>query len=200
MRIGATSMKKVFNYFSDLIQRRFSKSIPTTEDSMRYTFFHSLIVKGGYRPEDIVLEQPYTNPKFKGNKLDLYAVSKNKTMSAAFEFKYHRGNAAGYTSKAGELFWDIAKLANFKAKSKFIVYLTDENMKKYLTNPRNKHDWFSLAVDNSVIIDNDYACKFPKSLTSWIDGDNYINKCRLRLCFQSVLPKSHCLKIYEIED
>lgn len=195
-------VKVVFKSFCNLLSNRLNKNILTTEDSIRYTFFHSLVTKGGYKPNDIILEHPYKHFKFKDNKLDLYVISKNKKQSLAFEFKYHRGDSGAYTSKAGELFWDIAKLANFNAKGRYIIYITDNKMKEYLSNPRNKlNDLFSLSINDNLTIDRKYIENHSKTLVSWIksEGTYYIKKCQITSTFQSNLPKKHHLRIYRIK-
>ncbi|MBM3245279.1 MAG: hypothetical protein FJZ15_05750 [Candidatus Omnitrophica bacterium] len=197
-------MKEIFNNFKSLLSQRLLKNIFTTEDSVRYTFFHSLITEGNYKPEDIILEQPCKNRKFKNDRLDLYIVPKNLNRALAFEFKYNRNKSGTYTSDAGSLFWDFFKLNNERLSNRasaYLIYLFDEQMKKYFSSPKNNlQDLLTMSEGERLLINRKYVEKFPKSFVSWVKGSDYdyITNCTIRIVFSCSLPKRHHLRIYKV--
>jgi hypothetical protein len=140
--IGDILINQVLKQFSEYLNIRLENDRNCTEDSVRYTFFASLLKSTNISPHEIFLEYPYnTQNKLK---LDVYVNSKLFGSRLAIEFKYDRKNPSGQnsnrTQKAGSLFNDISKLRNFDSREKllrFLIYLTDDEMAVYLSG---RHD------------------------------------------------------------
>ena len=58
-----------FTPFAGLLEERFAAEIHTTEDSIRYLLFSSLLTHGGLTPNDITLEYPTPTPPLPGRQL-----------------------------------------------------------------------------------------------------------------------------------
>lgn len=129
-----------------------------TEDNARYYLFYSLveheIKEKNFDLNHFVLEKQYTNqesplrPKGIINKdnsnkeLDLF-YDDSKSNKFAFELKYHRKAKSTYahTDEAGKIFNDLKRLSLIQSKDikKFFVYVTDDEMNKYLAGENNKN-------------------------------------------------------------
>jgi hypothetical protein len=57
--MDSISIENTLHQFSKLLEKRFPKEIFTTEDSIRYTFFHCLVNYAKLQPSDIILEYPH---------------------------------------------------------------------------------------------------------------------------------------------
>ncbi|NMX21939.1 hypothetical protein C5S30_05815 [ANME-1 cluster archaeon GoMg4] len=105
-------MKNVLEGFSTLLRERLSKTY-TTEDSVRYTFFITLLKQTNIAHHEIILEYPH--PEISGAKIDTYIPSTSERKGITLEFKYDRQIPSGKHSprpqKAGKLFNDIYKLS-----------------------------------------------------------------------------------------
>jgi len=125
-------MKLVLTDFSKLLDNRLRQGIHTTEDSIRYMFFHAM-TKNGANPIEIILEYPFENKK-----IDLYAPEQN----LCAEFKYHRrpvnpNTKTPKTANAGKVVADLIRLAIFKQEEKLkrlLVYVYTDEMKNYFSN------------------------------------------------------------------
>jgi hypothetical protein len=61
-------LNKTFQLFTEYMKLRFMKNVLCTEDSVRYTFFASLLKTTTLNPEDIILEYPH--PSIRGAEVD----------------------------------------------------------------------------------------------------------------------------------
>jgi hypothetical protein len=105
-------LDKVFEDFSALLTRRFDRRVPTTEDSIRYTFFAALM-NTGFQPEQVVIE--FKHPSIPGAEIDTVIVADNRLPAVALEFKYDRvaNSTSPKPQKAGALFADLSRLLRF---------------------------------------------------------------------------------------
>ena len=83
---------EIYTEFDALLRTRLQNSIFTTEDSVRYTFYASLLTKGGLKPENVVLEQPHN--AINAAEIDTY-IPHYAATSVVIEFKYDRSIPSG---------------------------------------------------------------------------------------------------------
>ena len=160
-------MNTVFETFADLLDRRFGTAIPTTEDSVRYTFFAALL-QVGVRPEEVVLEYPH--PSIRSAEVDTW-LPHYVSGAVGLEFKYHRDPPGGKnqpkTMKAGDVYADIRRLAMLRettAATCYFVYVTTREMAVYFQNPRNDcHDMFNLT--STIEIKPEWFSSRPSTFT-----------------------------------
>jgi hypothetical protein len=151
-------MRKAIELFATLLNERLVTGTYTTEDSVRYTFFHALLSGGACRHTDVVLESPH--PIIQGAEIDTLITTRADEPPVALEFKYDRAIPSGRnlprTRKAGAVFDDLFRLARVPeptAKVKYFVYLTDSEMASYFKNPDNGlKDFFELDEGQSLAL------------------------------------------------
>ena len=83
-------LKATFDKFGELLDERLLRHVYTTEDSIRYTFFHCLTSHAGINPVDIILEQPH--PAIDGAKVDLYIPSLDDREGLSLRIQIRQGN------------------------------------------------------------------------------------------------------------
>jgi hypothetical protein len=194
-------MKKLASEFSNFLRVRLNVNVHTTERDITYTFFASLVKFGYYEPHEILLE--YDHPR--GGKVDTYIPSNNGKNGLVMECKYDRripsNNSSPKTQKAGKIFNDLFRLASFANEQnviKWFIYLTDDEMMGYFNNPANNlYDFFNLAQGSVLIIDNDYLNSKPQTFIKQITIYD-IDKINITCVFDSNLPASHKIKIFEV--
>lgn len=97
--------QETWERFAELLGRRLTKGVFTTEDSVRYTFFTALLEWERLAPEDIVLE--HRHPTIASALIDTWIPQLNGA-GFAFEFKYDRdipsGKNSPRTQRAGKKF------------------------------------------------------------------------------------------------
>ena len=193
-----------FRDFSELLGIRFSNNVYTTEDSVRYTFFLSLITKMNLEASEIILEYPH--PIIDRAEIDMFIPSKNERDELVFEFKYDREMPSGHNSprpmKAGKLFADLVRLAKYKEKyneSKcYFVYVTDFEMADYLSKDSNRlDDFFNLSENKTLKIDEVYVKNHSDTFVNqaMTYGQFEINVSCVKF---SNLNKNFFVRIYEI--
>jgi hypothetical protein len=201
------NIEKIGQDLCKLISERLSNESYTTERSITYTFFLLLVQKGLYQPHELLLEYPHSI-KESNERVDTYVEPTNFKKGLVMECKYDRKNrkntTLNKTNRAGAIFNDLFRLAAFKKANteKWFIYLTDNDMSIYLSNPNNKlNDFFNLEInDDGLIIDNRYWETRPKSFKERINKyglEGFGIKCILK---EDDLPKKHKLRIYEVID
>jgi hypothetical protein len=123
--------------FIQLLKKRLDCHVFTTEDSVRYTFFASLL-HHGVTPEQVVLEAPYET--IPGARLDTLIHNSQPSPPIAIEFKYTRalpgGGAVPRPMLAGKLFADLARLLQWPDPAvRYFIYVTGRELHRYLTVP-----------------------------------------------------------------
>lgn len=190
----------VFREFERLLQVRFDASVHTTEDVVRYTFFHALMTQTSLRPHDVLLESPH--PQVPRAKIDT-VIPSFEGKSIAMEFKYDReipsGTNAPRPLKIGQVFKDIARLAKYSADGsvdRLLVYCTSGEMANYLRNPRNRHsDFFGLPLGKSLRVDQEYVSARQETFQKAIGGAPLAD---IVCIWTSHLPNDHELRVFEI--
>jgi hypothetical protein len=186
-----------------LNERLSYNDIRTTEDTIRYTFFASLILAGYIRPHEIILEYPH--PGIPNKEVDAYIPSSNERDGLIAEFKYDRNTLtitnSPRTMKAGKVFNDLFRLGEFnidpRAK-KWMIYLTDEEMNGYFSNDKNGlNNFYNLSLNETLKIDKKYICNKAKTFQNAITM-NGIRSIEVKVKYSTSLPRKHRLKIFEI--
>ena len=123
-----------------LIERRLGLPAPLSEDNFRYLAFHGLF-KAGVDVARVALEYPHPADSREREKVDTVLLDANGKPEMAIEFKYHRkspnpNSDTTHGENAGELLADFAKLRDFPDVQRFVMYLTDWEMFRYLSNPK----------------------------------------------------------------
>lgn len=132
----------------DIIKDRLSNKLFTTEDSIRYLLFYSIIKGTNFviNPNEITLETKYSQlkskniDKFMSNpsefELDTQIDDPYSNEKDAIEIKYHRksNSQSNTTSKLGGLLNDMNRLICIDGNDKYLFYLTDNEMNNYLTS------------------------------------------------------------------
>lgn len=158
-------MGKLFENSIDIVKNvindRLTNNIFTTEDSIRYLLFYSIIkgTKFSINPNKITLEEKYSNLKSKNIskylskptefELDTHIEDVLSKEYDAIEIKYHRksNSQSNTTSKLGGLLNDINRLICVENNDRYLFYLTDYEMNNYLTSkkaPLNIKEFYEL--------------------------------------------------------
>lgn len=198
MEIRDTILEAAGN-FAELLRVRFENEVPTTEDSIRYTFFAGLL-RAGLPPHEIVLE--HRHDAIAGAEIDTFIPGIGTGAAVAIEFKYDRGIPSGRnqpkTMKAGAVVSDMARLRQVRSDClRFFVYITDQEMAVYWRNERNRFSkMFSLrpgqSLDVPIELLNDMPATFRSRLKGWSAPLRLVGVC----CED--LPRSHYLRMFEV--
>ena len=191
----------IVEQFSSLLNDRLSFCVNTTEDSVRYTFFASILYSGVWHPHEMILE--FTHPEIQRAKVDLYIPSARFNPAEVIEIKYHRYTPSGQNSpmpqKAGQLFKDIDRLQRFNngiEMNRTLIYVTDEEMAKYMENKSNGlYDFFHLPEGEQLRVDKDFiygkSSTFKKSAGSNLEATI---ECKM----SKSLDAGHSLRVYRV--
>lgn len=194
--------QEVYKSFSAELHTRIEKGVFTTEDSVRYTFFLSLMKHTSLAPYDIVLEFPHNARE--SAKIDTY-IQQYEGFEVVIEFKYNRAIPSGKNSptpqKAGELFNDMNRLLDFKTSFpaiRLFVYLADNKMVSYMRNRRNKlADFLDLKTGKKIEIEQSFFTEKSKTFQKAARGTFSAN---IFCEWSDTLPMSQELRIYRIEE
>lgn len=195
-------MNYILEKFSSLLSERLLyNDTRTTEDTIRYTFFASLILTEYIKPHEIILEYPH--PGILNKEIDAYIPSINEKKGLIAEIKYDRNSLTNSprTMKAGKVFNDLFRLGHFNIDlyaKKWMIYLTDEEMNGYFSNSKNGlSDFYNLPPGETFKIDNAYVAKKAETFQRVILM-NGICSMEVKVVYSTSLPRMHRLKIFEI--
>ena len=134
--------------FKDFCNKLRTRTEFTSEDTVRYYWFASMLEKGIDKTVNhYSLEEPYDSSKLKAKikglnrqELDLwYKNGRRPYNEFAMEIKYHRQSKSDYakTSAAGSIFGDLLRLLEFSKLAsndgkRLFLYVTDDVMDEYL--------------------------------------------------------------------
>ena len=129
----------------------------TTEDSVRYSFFLSVILNSNVRPSQFIQEYPH--PKIKRAKIDTW-IDVAEQQAIAVEFKYHRGIPSGLNTpkpqSAGKAFKDLCRLGSLGVEAYFI-HLCAAKMSNYLSRKQNGlTEYFNCKTGDEILIDESF--------------------------------------------
>jgi len=199
------NLLNAFHDFTKHLDIRFTNSVYTTEDSVRYTFFQSLASKMNLGTEEIILEFPH--PVIKRAEIDMLIPPKERRNELVFEFKFDREMPSGHNSprpmKAGKLFADLVRLSKYKGKFEeskcFFVYVTDYEMADYMNKDSNRlNDFFNLPQNKILKINDAYINNHSDTFVS--QALTY-GKCDIDVSLSHFanLNKTFYVRIYEID-
>ncbi|HJV45277.1 MAG TPA: hypothetical protein VJ824_06075, partial [Bacillota bacterium] len=118
-------MERAICGFVEALRLRLDKGVFTTEDSVRYTFFTTLMNELNVQPYEVILEN--LHPSIERIKVDTYIPSTTNRKGLVSEFKYDReipsGKNAPRPHKAGKVFADIYRLFQFDTDSNTVKWL-----------------------------------------------------------------------------
>jgi len=192
-------MQEVFKEFFKLLKERLiENNVYSNEDSIRYTFYYSLLLTNKIKHYKVILEYPYSESSYE--KLDTLIVSEP---NIAIEFKFTKKIPSGFnkprTQVAGSIFKDINKITTFNQDSalrRIFVFLTDLEMAKYLNSPVNGFvSFFNLQINNSIIIDSRFINTKAKT---FYESVGKFTPVKLTCLFKEDLQHEYFLRIYEI--
>lgn len=195
-------IEEVLSCFGKLLEERFMAVAPTSEDSIRYSFFLALVQTGFCIHSDVWLELPH--PTISGAEIDLLVRAVPGRQSAAFEFKYDRAIPSQRnlprTQKAGAVFKDLFRLAHIPeniTNVRYFIYCTSEEMASYLRNPTNGWTRFWSLRKNEQY---DLTINSVQSQSATFRGviGNLFIPCKVTGLFVSDLPSGHCLRAYQV--
>lgn len=216
-------MYLIFKGFSMLVEERLKAIIEgrselkaiwqESEDTIRYMMFYALATIGDVSPLDIYLEYPHPEvPNRNYAKLDTFVTSDKDKPAIAFEMKFHKrinDNYVPLPDNAGAVFADILKLALFRTQQKnikrYMLYVADENMIRYLTKPRNGYEPFlSLEENTGFKVTREYLTEKSntfinqlKKITGKEKFPEPIIVCRFKRDIK-LADKDIALRIYEV--
>ena len=134
-----------------LIERRLEMQAPFSEDALRRVVLDGLVNSG---IPAMQLKTEYPHPNIPGARVDAAILDGNRTPQAAIEFKYHRRIPSSHnqprTMKAGELLTDFARLRDFPNVQRYMIYLTDGEMLRYLGNLCNGLYWLLYTKEQEI--------------------------------------------------
>ena len=123
--------------------------------------FRCLVIQGLHKVgvDAALVELEYSHPtnSRKGQKTDAVILDANGVPKTAIEFKYHRkspNSDTSHSTDAGKLLADFVKLRDFPNVQRFVVYLTDGEMFRYLTDPKRGLDWLFCPSKQEFSEDN----------------------------------------------
>lgn len=186
--------------FSEMLNRRLIRGVPTTEDSVRYTFYSAVCHSLRLSPEEVILE--YDHPYIFGARIDTWICSQHDK-PYAIEFKYDRPGPSKtnqpLTQKAGHIFKDVFRLAtlhNSLLINAIFVYLTTLEMVKYFSNTKSGiSEFYNLAPGMELEIESSYLDSRAITLRR---AAGEIVPCRVRTLLSRTLSNEHQLRVFEI--
>ena len=167
---------------------------------MRYSFFAAIMLNEKISPSDVVQEYPHN--AISSAEVDTY-IPQYAGGEAVLEFKYHRAIPSGKNSprpqKVGQLFHDIYRLSQFNSTGKclrLLVYLTDNEMVTYMSNPSNNlREFFVLNQDETLVIGQSF---FSNKSATFQNAARGVFHAELRNVWKKTLVLKHELRIFEI--
>jgi ribose 5-phosphate isomerase B len=192
---GTEVMLRALERFTDLLHSRFRLEVPTTEDSVRYTFFAALC-DVGVSPDRIILEYPH--PSIPAARIDTVILSDQRQPHTAIEFKYDRaipsGKPLNVTARAGAVFRDLVRLLQWRESlDRYLIYLTDSE-----PGARSSlSSIFDLKMGQRLVLTDQtftgYAPTFHAHMKEWP------MPAVLKALIGKPLPHGHHLRVYAIE-
>jgi hypothetical protein len=164
-------IRNTFEKFAELIDKRIEihGHELSSEDNIRYDFFHSLTSINEIKSWEILLEAPYPleilNLESNGSEIDLLIKPTDKIKTGLIcEFKYDRkaNSTINKTNRYGKLINDILRLCLLKDNSpnyeSLFIYVSDKEMMIYKNG-----FYFDQSVDSDFEITYKLINQLPKS-------------------------------------
>ena len=172
-----------------LLERRLERRVLFSEDN-----FRRLVIRGlrevGVDAARVKFEYPHPANSRKGQRTDAVILDANGKPETAIEFKYHR-NEPNTTMSAGELIADFAKLRDFRNVQRFVVYLTDREMFRYLND--NGLDWLFSPSEQEISDSN-----IPRTKTVRCYADDWRSPVRAQVAGRWDVGSGHKLIVWRV--
>jgi len=189
-----------YKQFASNINDRIASRQHLTEDSVRYAFFHALLLSTAIKQHEIILELPH--PKFPGKEIDTYICPSGERQEAFFEFKFHRvsKSTSPKPQKAGSLFKDISRLASLAASNRscVVVYLTCSEMATYFkANESNYSRFWECETGSDFVYDQPFLTRTTPTFQR-ASGDHHLS--RVHVEFSAALADGYHLRIFNVRE
>lgn len=192
----------VWESLGRLLEDRFSKKIHTSEDSIRYCFFHTLVCSRSVcSPNEIVLE--YQHPSIPKAQIDTCVRLGKDGPDYSIEFKFHKKpenvKNSPRTMKAGQLFNDFFRQAEFKKTYNrtvcYVVYVTDVEMQRYFSKSSICKTWHNLIVGEQLELNEEYFEGIPPTFRNEMKT---VVPCIIKRTTKHQIDSEHMLIVDEI--
>jgi hypothetical protein len=134
--------QSAWEVLAEALETKLAQAHSLSEEDLRHSVVEALEYFGMSPKGAIRLN--FAHPTFRGKKIDIFLPSYSRQDAIACELKYDRGIPSGKNQarsmKAGSILNDILRLAHFStttAVERFLIYLSDGEMLRYLRNPAN---------------------------------------------------------------
>lgn len=179
-----------------MLSERLKIGTPTTEDSVRFTFFAAML-KEGVNPSHVIIEYPH--PNLPRKKIDMWISPKSGSKGVSIEFKYNRGASVNQPRplQAGKALHDLHRMSQLGPDMhRIFVYLTDTEMASYFNNARNGLSaFFGASVGSKTAIGPSHLQNLSATLRNAADLRTDI---QVQTLCNAHLHSDHHLRVWEI--
>lgn len=185
--------------FIDLLRARLAAGVHTTEDSVRYLLFASLLERDA-DPNRIVQEYPH--PVESRARIDTVLLDAAGQPTDAVEFKYDRAGPGGHnqprSQKAGAALADLRRLHDLPYEGRWFVHLLDREMARYMSSPSNglARVW-GAAADASVTIGPSNLSRLSKTLR--VRAGEWMEDIVVQVAALEHLAENHQLRVLQLD-
>jgi hypothetical protein len=155
--------QSAWELLAEALETKLARAHSLSEEDLRHSVVEALEYFG-MSPKGVI-RLDFAHPTFRGKKIDIFLPSYSRQDAIACELKYDRripsGKNQAKSMKAGSILNDILRLAHFStttAVERFLIYLSDDEMLRYLRNPANGFSHLfeyqkrvGLAIDATVL-------------------------------------------------
>lgn len=145
------TLNSAINAIIPHIEQYLGMPMPLNETLFRRMVLDELVKLGSPAMRS---ETEYPHPNIPGARVDAAILDGYRMPQAAIEFKYHREIPSSHnqprTMKAGELLADFARLRDFPNVQRYMIYLTDGEMFRYLGNMCNGLYWLLYSIEQEI--------------------------------------------------
>jgi hypothetical protein len=192
----------IFDCYSEKLNMRFEKGVDCTEDDLRFLFL--ICAQSNLQIPESEIELEKSHPEMKGAKIDVFVAETDYSPSLVLEFKYDRKTSSGAnrprTKQAGAIASDLIRLSKYPSahnQKKLFLYVTDEEMQKYLANPENEmHALFGLPVGAELDIPPVNWENRPESFREQIQVQH--STFRVKCIFRENLRSENLLLAFQV--
>lgn len=179
-----------------MLSERLRRGTFTTEDSVRFTFYASMLEKK-VDPADVIMEYPH--PKLAQKKIDTWISPQKERKGLATEFKYNRASRRNQARplNAGRALHDLHRMNLLGADMhRIFVYLTDDEMAAYFNNTRNGlSEFFGTSVGGTAVVGR---TQMQNLSTTLIEAANLDTDIKIQTLCNVHLHSDHHLRVWKI--
>ena len=207
------ALEKICTQFKELLDERFKSGLFTTEDTIRYLFFHAC-TEHGVKPNSVTLEDKaaFSESESGNEELDTF-VQANENIGLeplAIEFKYHRKGKNTNPPRwwLATLLCDFYRLQHlapgYAAARRLSVYVASKEMEAVIDGMEKKGDWGKFLVDLMRLSADgkEHTVTLPGegSITNkyFIERAKGFSECTVKCLMNEGLADGNTLRIFEI--